>query len=89
MRRAIPGEALPSVWARAKIADLADQSTWSRNPFVPAQVKRLALDFNLMSAYTAFVAVDSAARTAGRSGTTVPVPVPVPEGTQYETTVER
>ena len=42
----------------------------------------------LMSAYTAFVAVDSSRRTEGRTGTTVPVAVPVPEGVKYETTVE-
>jgi Ca-activated chloride channel family protein len=41
-----------------------------------------------MSAYTAFVAVDSMTRTAGGHGTTVVVPVPVPEGVRYDTTVE-
>jgi Ca-activated chloride channel family protein len=40
-----------------------------------------------MSAYTAFVAVDSKTKTAGVYGTTVPVPVPVPQGVKYETTV--
>jgi Ca-activated chloride channel family protein len=41
-----------------------------------------------MSAYTAFVAVDSLTRTSGEHGTTVFVPVPVPEGVRYETTVQ-
>jgi Ca-activated chloride channel family protein len=41
-----------------------------------------------MSAYTAFVAVDSKTRTTGDHGTTVPVAVPVPEGVKYETTVD-
>lgn len=40
-----------------------------------------------MSAYTAFVAVDSTRRTEGDHGTEVAVPVPVPEGVRYETTV--
>jgi Ca-activated chloride channel family protein len=80
--------ALPSIWARMKIADLYDRSTYSHNPFLHGQIKQLALDYNLMSAYTAFVAVDSSARTAGHQGTTVPVPVPVPEGVKYRTTVE-
>jgi len=79
---------LPSVWARLKIADLSDKATCSHNPFLPGQIKKVALDYNLMSAYTAFVAVDSSARTTGRQGTTVPVPVPVPEGVKYETTVQ-
>jgi Ca-activated chloride channel family protein len=40
-----------------------------------------------MSAFTAFVAVDSTRRTEGAEGTTVPVAVPVPEGVKYHTTV--
>ena len=36
----------------------------------------------------AFIAVDATRRTAGDHGTSIPVPVPVPEGTRYETTVE-
>ena len=40
-----------------------------------------------MSAYTAFVAVDSSQVTAGDHGTTVNVPVPVPDGVRYDTTV--
>jgi len=41
-----------------------------------------------MSNYTAFVAVDSLTKTAGETGTTVAVPVPVPDGVKYETTVQ-
>ena len=52
-----------------------------------AQIRDVALEFGLMSQYTAFVAVDSLTRTAGDHGTTVAVPVPVPEGVRYETTV--
>lgn len=79
---------IPSVWARMKIADLADQSTYDRGNELPEQIKQVALDFGLMSAYTAFVAVDSLTRTAGEFGTTVVVPAPVPEGVRYETTVQ-
>jgi len=50
-------------------------------------IMETALDHSLMSAYTAFVAVDSMSRTTGNYGTSVPVPVPVPEGVKYETTV--
>ena len=71
---------LPSIWARMKIADLADQSTYSPNAESPEQIKRVALDYGLMSAFTAFVAVDSTRQTEGTEGTTVPVAVPVPEG---------
>jgi hypothetical protein len=41
-----------------------------------------------MSAFTAFVAVDSMTKTEGEFGTTVAVPVAVPEGVRYDTAVE-
>ena len=78
---------LPSVWARAKIADLFAEATWNENPDLANDIKQVALDYGLMSAYTAFVAVDSSTQTAGAHGTTVNVPVPVPQGVHYETTV--
>lgn len=81
-------EGLPCIWARRKIADLSDAVTWKRVRDFEGQVKRLALDYSLMSPYTAFVAVDGSRRTAGNVATTVPMAVPVPEGTRYNTTVE-
>lgn len=80
-------KALPSVWARMKIADLSDESSYAPNPELPDQIRQVALDYGLMSAFTAFVAVDSSQPTAGTEGTTVPVAVPVPEGVKYSTTV--
>ncbi|MCP4505090.1 MAG: hypothetical protein GY826_01685, partial [Fuerstiella sp.] len=50
-------------------------------------VTQTALSYNLMSSFTAFVAVDSLTKTEGDFGTTVAVPVPVPEGVKYETSV--
>jgi len=41
-----------------------------------------------MSSYTAFIAVDSSRKTEGDHGITVAVPVPVPDGVRYETTVQ-
>jgi Ca-activated chloride channel family protein len=80
-------KALPAVWARMKIADLADRAAYEGGIDLPSQIRQLAMEYNLMSAYTAFVAVDSKTRTAGDHGVTVGVPVPVPEGVRYETTV--
>jgi Ca-activated chloride channel family protein len=83
--------ALAQVWARMRIADLEDRATWSAAPEqreLAHEIKKVALEFGLMSEFTAFVAVDSATRTAGAHGTTVPVAVPVPEGVKYETTVQ-
>jgi Ca-activated chloride channel homolog len=77
-----------SVWARMKISDLAERSVWD-NGFTDAQgsIKQLALNYNLMSQFTAFVAVDSSIQTAGDHGMSVKVPVPVPEGVDFDSTV--
>jgi Ca-activated chloride channel family protein len=81
--------ALPAVWARQKIADLADRAVWmpEAQREAPEMIRNVALEYGLMSAFTAFVAVDSLSHTEGEYGTTVNVPVPVPEGVRYETTV--
>jgi Ca-activated chloride channel family protein len=79
--------ALASIWARTRIADLEDGSSTDGWAAAAGEIKTVALEYDLMSAYTAFVAVDSSAQTAGAHGTTVVQPVPVPDGVQYETTV--
>jgi len=76
------------VWARAKISDLYDRTSFEPgNNDLTGEIRATALEYGLMSAFTAFVAVDSTKPTAGDHGTTVSVPVPVPQGTRYETTV--
>jgi Ca-activated chloride channel family protein len=55
---------------------------------VSTDVKQTALTYGLVSDYTSFLAVDSSRRTEGSHGTTVSVPVPVPEGVRYDTTVQ-
>ncbi len=83
-------DALAGVWARACIADLSDRQAYEGDPHgeLAGQITRLALDYNLMSAYTSFVAIDASGRTAGNEGVTVNVPVPVPDGVRYDTTVQ-
>ncbi len=75
------------VWARKKIEQLASRATYDQSKRFARQIKRIALEFSLMSAYTAFVAVDTTHRTAGDHGVSVAVPVPVPQGVRYDTTV--
>ena len=70
-----------------KIADLSDRSLLDRSGDLVGEIRQTALDFGLMSEFTAFVAVDSSHVTEGEEGTTVPVAVPVPDGVKYETTV--
>jgi Ca-activated chloride channel family protein len=84
-----PKGSLRPIWARAKIAALADRATWEANSGLGGQIKSLALEYGLMSHFTAFIAVDSTQKTEGNYGTSVAVPVPVPEGVRYDTTVEK
>jgi Ca-activated chloride channel homolog len=75
------------VWARKRIEDLATQATYNASSSLPDAIKQTALEYGLMSAYTAFIAVDSTQTTQGDHGVTVAVPVPVPDGVRYDTTV--
>lgn len=79
---------LRSIWAREKIAWLADRATWEANGGLAGQIKSLALEYGLMSNFTAFIALDATRKTEGSFGTSVAVPVPVPEGVRYDTTVK-
>ncbi|MEM6553882.1 MAG: VIT domain-containing protein [Planctomycetota bacterium] len=82
------GPELAQVWARQKIADLHDQLAHSETPDdLRHQIKTTALDYSLMSNYTAFLAVDTSEPTTGTHGVTVPVALPVPDGVRYDTTV--
>ena len=60
---------IASVWARMKLAELSDQAMWQNDSNIPQMIKQVALEHGLMSAYTAFVAVDSSAPTSGDHGT--------------------
>jgi len=86
--RAMRHEAIGKLWARARIASLNDSVDAGADAAETAsEIRTLALEHGLVSAFTAFVAVDSSRRTEGDHGTSVKVPVPVPEGVRYETTV--
>ncbi|MCA9064134.1 MAG: VWA domain-containing protein, partial [Planctomycetaceae bacterium] len=80
---------IAAVWARMKIRDLMLQT--AQRPEESSELQKVvtetALNHNLMSSFTSFVAVDSLSRTEGDFGTTIKVPVPLPEGVRYDTTV--
>lgn len=86
-KRANQHPAIANIWARHQIADLEHDAAQLDSEENSGRIKKVALEYGLMSAYTAFIAVDSSARTAGKRGTTVVQPVPVPEGVSYDTTV--
>jgi len=80
--------AVGALWARARIAGLARALATSETGREEALIRETALRHGLVSPFTSIVAVDSLERTAGGHGTSVSVPVPVPAGVRYETTVE-
>lgn len=89
------GKALSMVWARTKITELDENAGWfgravgagSNEGPHKREIRDLALQYGLLSAYTSLVAVDSWQRTDGTFGTTVAVPVNTPRGVRYDTTV--
>ena len=84
------GSSLAKVWARLRIADLANRLTWAGDPYgeLGDAIRNTALRYQLVSNYTSFVAVDSSQKTSGDHGVTVRQAVPVPDGVRYETTVD-
>lgn len=78
---------LAAIWARSKIADLMDRYVMGTLSNPESPIRETALAYSLMSQYTAFITVDATRRTEGDHGTTVAVPVNMPEGVRYETTV--
>ncbi len=79
--------ALGPIWARTKITSLSNQALETRDGDFKNEIRNLALEHGLVSAYTSFIAVDSLSRTEGDHGVTVTVPVPTPQGVRYDTTV--
>jgi Ca-activated chloride channel family protein len=83
------GRAVAAICARQKLSELEERALiegWDAERY-SGSVRRVALENGLVSAFTALVAVDSSVRTAGTSGVSVAVPVPVADGVRYDTTV--
>jgi Ca-activated chloride channel homolog len=81
---------LPQIWARLRIAELSDRLAWE--PYgdheLEGEIRRTALEYQLMSDFTSFVAVDSSYVTEGTHGYSVHQAIPVPEAVRYDTTVQ-
>jgi len=74
------GEAIRSLWARAKIEDLSNQQIADPQPATVEAITEVALTHQLVSAYTSFVAVEEQPRTTPEEPAQVPIPIPLPEG---------
>jgi Ca-activated chloride channel family protein len=80
---------LGSLWARAKIDDLMSRD-WlnvqqhSPDKGIKEEIVRVALEHQIMTQYTSFVAVEEAIVTIGGQPTRVVVPVELPDGVSRE-----
>ncbi|UCH23330.1 MAG: AgmX/PglI C-terminal domain-containing protein [Deltaproteobacteria bacterium] len=72
--------ALRYLWARYRIGILSDYNRLSARDDRIEEVTRLGLLYNLLTAYTSFVAVDSRVRLKDGQATTVTQPLPLPQG---------
>jgi Ca-activated chloride channel family protein len=72
--------ALRYLWARHRIAVLSDYNAVHNDPDRVNEVTNLGLQYNLLTAYTSFVAVDSKVRKVDGQVTRVEQPLPLPQG---------
>jgi Ca-activated chloride channel family protein len=72
--------ALHYLWARYRISLLSDYNRLRPSDDRIQEVTRLGLHYNLLTAYTSFVAVDSQVRLIDGQATTVKQPLPLPQG---------
>ena len=78
-------EALAALWARGRIEELTLGAAQGMNDAVQAEITALALQYQLMSPFTSFVAVDdSVVVNPGGISPTVHQAVPLPEGVSFE-----
>ncbi|HET6490182.1 MAG TPA: VWA domain-containing protein, partial [Syntrophales bacterium] len=72
--------ALRYFWARHRITLLSDYNRLRSDDKRIREVTELGLQYNLLTAYTSFVAVDSEVCNTDGKSTTVKQPLPLPEG---------
>ena len=72
--------ALRYLWARHRISLLSDYNHLRPNDERVKEVTSLGLTYNLLTAYTSFVAIDSQVRLVDGQAVTVKQPLPLPQG---------
>ena len=70
--------ALSRLWARFRIARLSDFNFSRGNPEREAEITSLGLTYNLLTAYTSFVAISEVVRNTEGQGKNVDQPLPLP-----------
>ncbi|HAR46474.1 MAG: trypsin [Nitrospirae bacterium GWC2_57_13] len=72
--------ALRYLWARHRISLLSDYNSLRSDEGRIREVTELGLTYNLLTAFTSFLAVDNEVRNKEGNATTVTQPLPLPEG---------
>jgi Ca-activated chloride channel homolog len=72
--------ALQYLWARHRITLLSDYNSLHQDTERIKEVTQLGLTYNLLTAYTSFVAIDTEVRLVNGQAITVKQPLPLPEG---------
>ncbi|MGZ3512440.1 MAG: AgmX/PglI C-terminal domain-containing protein [Thermodesulfobacteriota bacterium] len=72
--------ALQYLWARHRITLLSDYNSLHTDNGRIKEVTQLGLTYNLLTAYTSFVAIDTEVRLVNGEAVTVKQPLPLPEG---------
>jgi len=72
--------ALRYLWARHRITLLSDYNKLRSNDRRIKEVTELGLSYNLLTAYTSFVAIDTEVRNTNGKPTTIKQPLPLPQG---------
>lgn len=75
-------QALGYLWARSRIAMLADYNQLRPDDERIKETTSLGLTYNLLTAYTSFVAVDRETRNPGGNAALVKQPLPLPNGVE-------
>ncbi len=73
-------KALRYLWARNRIAELGDFEKLRPDSEQKAEITALGLTYNLLTAYTSFIAVDEAIANSERKSQQVKQPLPLPKG---------
>ena len=72
--------ALRYLWARHRISVLSDYDKLSRDDARTKEITQLGLDYNLLTEFTSFVAIDSLSRNVDGKSTTIKQTLPLPQG---------
>lgn len=72
--------ALRYLWARSRVTQLSDYNNLKISDERVREITGLGIKYNLLTAYTSFVAIDAQPRRQGGNTVSVKQPLPIPQG---------